>query len=211
MSTLDELEKLEKAATIPGVAGYVATPDGRVFSTTSNWRGYGPRELKQHPNSHGYPVVRVPWNGRARASVAVHRLVALAFLPPRPTKEHQIRHLDGNRTNNHASNLAWGTVAENAADRDMHGTTARGDRNGSSSPAARALIGERSRNWHRDRPEAQARGERAGLAKLNDAAVMDIRKRRRDGETLKSLATRFGVDQSNISQICRRKTWRHVQ
>ena len=41
----------------------------------------------------------------------------------------QVRHLDGNRNNNAASNLAWGTKAENEADKFQHGTTPKGEAN----------------------------------------------------------------------------------
>jgi hypothetical protein len=62
--------------------------------------------------------------------VWVHQLVCEAFHGPRPTSEHQVRHLDGNRLNNHATNLAWGTREENDADRKLHGDLA-GEQNSS--------------------------------------------------------------------------------
>lgn len=111
------------------VRGYRVTRDGRVISEISNWRGYGSRELRQVANSHGYMRVRLGV-GEDRKSYLVHKLVATAFLPPRPSAEHEVRHLDGDRTNNAAENLAWGTRAQNASDRDSHGRTARGVRNG---------------------------------------------------------------------------------
>jgi hypothetical protein len=123
---MSDLRRIVEEATI--FDEYIVTSDGRVFSD-SNWRGYGRRELSQLPNINGYMRVRMG-RGEARKSYLVHRLVANAFLPPRPSHLHQIRHLDGNQTNNIASNLAWGTAADNAADRDLHGTTARGSRNG---------------------------------------------------------------------------------
>lgn len=52
----------------------------------------------------------------------MHTLVALAFLGPRPEGKPHIRHLDGNARNNHVSNLAYGTAAENVADSLQHGT-----------------------------------------------------------------------------------------
>ena len=105
--------------------GYEVTADGHVFSVSSNWRGYGRRELRQHPNSYGYPAVRLTIN-QARRKYLVHRLVANKFLPPRPSPQHEIRHLDGEPTNNNASNLAWGTQLDNAADRERHGRTSHG-------------------------------------------------------------------------------------
>lgn len=105
--------------------GYRVTADGTVFSFGTNWRGYGERALAQHMNSRGYLGVRLTVNGK-RMTHPVHRLVAIAFLPKRPSAKHQIRHLDGNPLNNNASNLAWGTAKENAEDRELHGRTARG-------------------------------------------------------------------------------------
>lgn len=107
--------------------GYEVTEDGHVFSTESNWRGYCRRELEQHPNADGYPSVRVQIGGR-RKRLAVHRLVAMWFLPARPSPLHQIRHLDGDKANPAASNLAWGTEQDNADDRERHGRTSRGPR-----------------------------------------------------------------------------------
>ena len=107
--------------------GYEVTSDGRVFSTGSNWRGYGRRELQQTPNANGYPSVRLTIAGK-RKRLTVHRLVAMWYLPPRPSLSHEIRHLDGNKQNCNASNLVWGTEKENAADRERHGRTSRGPR-----------------------------------------------------------------------------------
>lgn len=129
--TLAEMRAIEQAATrtaIPSCPGYSATSDGEIWSETSNWRGMGPRAITPTPGAGGYLKVRVHIDGR-RVNRAVHRLVAEAFLGPRPALM-QIRHLDGNRLHNAASNLRYGTAAENAADREAHGTTARAERNG---------------------------------------------------------------------------------
>ncbi len=110
---------------IPGFPGYRVTDDGRVFSTASNWRGKREREMAQDTNSHGYPSVRLT-TATGRARMVVHRLVAAAYLPFRPSALHEIRHLNGDRADSQASNLAWGTRADNAADREIHGRTSRG-------------------------------------------------------------------------------------
>ncbi|WP_082025680.1 HNH endonuclease [Methyloceanibacter caenitepidi] len=113
---------------IPGWPDYSVTDDGVVYATGTNWRGYGKRVLIQHLNAYGYPTVRLKTSTGCRRRKTVHGLVASAFLPPRPSQAHEIRHMDGNKTNNEASNLAWGTAKDNADDRRRHGRTSRGSR-----------------------------------------------------------------------------------
>jgi hypothetical protein len=64
----------------------------------------------------------------AKVTVNVHRLVAALFLPPAPSRKHQIAHNDGNPANNRADNLRWATRRENMADCLRHGTRRRGER-----------------------------------------------------------------------------------
>lgn len=76
-----------------------------------------------------YDFVRVQAERGKRKTVPVHRLVAHAWLPPKPSPRHVVRHLDGNMYNNSAPNLAWGTVKDNFADRRRHGRSLDGVRN----------------------------------------------------------------------------------
>ena len=73
----------------------------------------------QHLN-RGYPTVSWYFEGK-RGTVRVHQLVAEAFHGPRPDGM-EVRHLDGVRTNNVPSNLAYGTHLENIQDTVRHGT-----------------------------------------------------------------------------------------
>lgn len=45
---------------------------------------------------------------------SIHRLVAFAWLPPAPSPKHVwINHKDGNKSNNHYTNLEWTTISQN--------------------------------------------------------------------------------------------------
>lgn len=104
--------------------GYRVTSDGRVFSTKTNWRGYGEREMCLTPDKDGYPSVRLTINGK-RVRFAVHRLVAVQYIGPRPTG-CEVCHINGDKTDNRVENLRYGTAKDNAADRELHGRTSRG-------------------------------------------------------------------------------------
>jgi hypothetical protein len=48
------------------------------------------------------------------------------------------------------------------------------------------------------------------LAKLDDEAVREIRRRVAEGETQRGVASRFGIPQVAVWRIVRRKSWAHV-
>ena len=122
--------------------GYEVTEDGRVISFGSNWRGLGDRELGQIENPYGYMFVRLTVDGK-RTTRLVHVLVAEKFIGKKPSSLHQVRHLDGNKKNNSAKNLAWGTAKENANDRESHGRTSRGEKH---SIAIKSAMGKEQRS-----------------------------------------------------------------
>lgn len=53
-------------------------------------------------------------------------------------------------------------------------------------------------------------GEAAGLAKLVESEVLEIRRRSKAGETQRALAGAFGVSQPTITCIVNYQTWRHL-
>lgn len=157
--------------------GYEVTDDGRVYSITSNWRGHGKREMRQTKGPYGYMFVRLTIEGK-RTTRLVHVLVAEKFHGKKPSPFHEVRHLDGNRTNNAAINLAWGTAKQNAADRAIHGTTSRGDRHS-------AAI-------------------RRGLKNSFSAAELrSIRRLHADGWSQREIAERLGRSQQGVGHIIR--------
>lgn len=73
-----------------------------------------------------------------------HSLVAAAFLGPRP-RGMFCCHRDGDPANNDRRNLYYGTQKENMADRDRHGRTPRGERNGRAKLTAQQVSTIRAR------------------------------------------------------------------
>lgn len=55
-----------------------------------------------------------------------------------------------------------------------------------------------------------ARGERHGRARLTPAVVREIRTAAAVGEGQRSIAARYGIAQTTVSQIVRRLTWQEV-
>ncbi len=67
--------------------------------------------IKQTLKANGYSQVKLFKDG-VRKYYIVHRLVAKTFVP-NPDNKPEVNHIDGNKQNNHASNLEWVTSREN--------------------------------------------------------------------------------------------------
>ena len=65
-----------------------------------------------------------------RQSIKIHRLIALAYCP-NPNGHKEVNHKDGNKLNNHASNLEWVSRSENLRHAHALGLrSSRGEKNG---------------------------------------------------------------------------------
>jgi hypothetical protein len=65
--------------------------------------------------------------------------------------------------------------------------------------------------WSEPRPRTSPTlGHRAGMAKLDDDIVREIRRRHREGETIRALAVDVGVHYSVACSAIRGSTWKHV-
>lgn len=93
---------------------------GRLKSEYTN------RPLVGGVDKNGYRRVVMCTNGR-RVYARVATLVCEAFHGPRP-RGAVVRHLDGSRMNDSASNLAWGSQRQNIADKKKHGTICQGEK-----------------------------------------------------------------------------------
>ena len=166
---------------------------GRVRRATPNKYGRDMgRVLTPAVNIHGYMFVGLCADGK-NTSTNIHSLVCEAFHGTKPTDRHEVAHGDGDQKNNAASNLRWATRKENFADRDAHGRTARG-----------------VTHFSRTRPELVVRGQDHGCAKLTEAQVLAIRAEPHFFGISTHLAKRFGVSQTQISDIRNGKSWRHL-
>ncbi len=109
--------------TIPGFSQYEVSESGEVRrSIHLNHYGKPGRRNKPgqllkpaHPKS-GYQSLTLKWDAGPIESVGVHVLVALAFLGPKPFPKAEVLHKDDNRSNNHISNIRWGTHQDNMLD-----------------------------------------------------------------------------------------------
>ncbi len=77
----------------------------------------------------GYKKLRLFKDGKL-SHVKICQLVADAFLGPKPFEKAEVCHGDGDRANDHYSNLRWDTHKGNHADTLVHGTRSRGERHG---------------------------------------------------------------------------------
>lgn len=103
---------------IPGYERTYQVSDlGRVRSLKRATTSGGIRKLRV--NRHGYVDVNLS-QGNSTRTFTVHCLVMLAFVGERPDG-YEIRHLNGEPTDNRLVNLAYGTATENRIDITRHG------------------------------------------------------------------------------------------
>src|SRR5271157_6368187 len=108
----------------PPCRSYCVTEDGKV-GRIGSYQWLAPARQKRG----GYLAVSLYQNNRGK-TWPVHQMVAIAFHGSRPSPRHDAAHNDGDKMNNHHSNIRWATRAENEHDKLAHGRSNRGARNG---------------------------------------------------------------------------------
>lgn len=100
-----ELRDSEIFAEISGFPNYSISNFGRVINKVTG------KTLGNFKDTKGYPITFL-YSDQKRKTLKVHRLVSISFIP-NPENKPQVNHKDGNKTNNHWSNLEWATNSEN--------------------------------------------------------------------------------------------------
>ena len=101
---------------------------GNVDSLNSRGRGKRKRMIPSINTTKGYLQAHLTING-TKKKYYVHRLVAICFIP-NPNNYKQVNHIDGNKLNNHVSNLEWCTCKQNIRKAWELGLNAKGEKHG---------------------------------------------------------------------------------
>ena len=107
MENLIDIFDEEKTCEFKGEI-YLVRDNGAVLRQNKEGKKARPLDNKwtfgKIDTQHGYLTI---------GNVAVHRIVATAFLGAQPSEKHIVDHIDTNRQNNRPSNLRWLTRLEN--------------------------------------------------------------------------------------------------
>ena len=168
--------QMERLMPVTEHDGYFITESGKVFCARPI-NGKGSRQCQLRPvkllcSSGGYLQF-----GADRYKVSVHKAVATAFIGPCP-EGLEVAHRDGNKSNNHVSNLEYASHTENEKMKHMHGTDPSGSRNGASKLTWAQVVDIK----HRVR-----NGKRG---------------------TARRVALEYGISESTVSMLLSGKRWR---
>lgn len=158
---------------INGISGYVISITGEIYSFKRD------KFLSKRYSVCGYRRAALCNNGKMK-SYSNHTLVALCFVSPKPFENAEVNHIDGNKENNHASNLEWV---------DRVGNMQHAKKNGL-------------------RPNFK--GEKNPFAKLSYKDVAVIRQMLKDGKSLSVIGKKFSVGIHTISKIKTGKNWKTI-
>ncbi len=150
-----------------GFDGYTVTDGGEIYGPTG-------RPLKFFKTAKGYMSQSI--RGK---TVRLHRVVATAFIP-NPDNLPEVNHIDGNKLNNHVSNLEWVTHKQNMEHAYKTGLA----RNGFGDEAPRSILTQEQ---------------------VNEIRRSYIRGDKQFGQT--ALGRKFGVTNSCVWRIIHGDNW----
>lgn len=168
---------MEKWEDINGFEGhYQISNHGRVRSL----KRQRPKILKDRVNAFGYHHVSLLKDRKATEKL-VHRLVAEHFLDTTP--KETVNHKDGNKINNHVSNLEWATREEQM----IHA--------------------------YKNKLKPPVRGHTNGNSVLTEEEVIEIRSiyvSRSKEFGMRALARKYNVSDSTIDKLVRNKSYKEL-
>ena len=136
---------------------------------------------------YGYRMVNLCFGaticGKKHIRRPVHQLVCEAFHGSKPHWAECVNHKDGVPLNNAADNLEWCTHQYNT---------------------------QHAYDIGLHKPHDQF-GERNPFAKLTDDIVREIRARCTNGERVRVIANDMGLNETTVSIVKTRRSWKHVQ
>lgn len=148
---------------------YFITEDGKIWSNITN-------KFLTPVFVNGYH--RVTFQGKF---YSVHRIVAEVYCCGFDIRL-QVNHKDGNKLNNHFTNLEWVTPSEN-------------------------IIHTNNNNLIN-----HARGIRIKSARVTESQVVEIRELYKIGNlTYEQVAEKYNIGKVTVFDIVKRKTWKHVE
>jgi hypothetical protein len=185
---------IEQWRAVPGYEGlYEVSDQGRFRSMVKRMRTRVGDIIEGSVNrKSGYTYIRLTDLKRTKTRYYKHRLVLQAFDPRDDWMSWEVNHIDGDKANNHLSNLEWSTHQANIAH-------------------ARQIL----KAWPK-RPKqirvakGHAKGEAVASSKLSVDRVRTIRRLYASGIKQKEIAAMFDVAAPTISLIVNRKQWAHV-
>jgi NUMOD4 motif len=133
----------------------------------------------------GYPIWRSKINGKYQHAL-LHRLVAKYFLPKPQKNETVVIHSNYIKKDNHFYNLQWATIKEASV-------------HAQGSPAVKKAKKLMRENGN------------MGNAKLNNAAVKNIKLLLEQHKTLKEIAAQYKVSDMQIYRIKTGENWSHIK
>lgn len=157
---------------------YQVSNMGRIKSLLFNKEKF----LKPWKRKAGHFLVNLYINKKSK-TFYLHKLIMEAFIGPCPDGL-EVRHLDGNGTNNILSNLKYGTRTENVRDAIKHGTF--------------------------KGPPKQL-GSKNFRATVNEKQVIKVKKLLNNNFSVAQISKILNIKNYIISSIKKGDTWKHIQ
>jgi hypothetical protein len=156
---------------------YTVSDEGFVLSNRTKTR------LKRRISNCGYARIVLYKEGIPK-QFSLHRLVATHFKLI-PGNKPCVNHKDGNKNNCRVDNLEWCTYSENA----------------------RHAISIGLWRYRNSNKNGKLSGEGNGRSKLTERQVMEIRKQRKFGSSVKEICASFNMKDSQIYNILNYVSW----